>query len=137
MSLKPVSFDNVEVLRVGVNGPGDANCLYIVTGVAIINFSGHTSDWQRDSVTFLIPQKGTGQPAPLDIGQFRDSVGIAFPATIDSSVSSPVVWGVDYVDALPEGESHLRFTAKVAILNAGGHFIRMGFQINILSHVSL
>jgi hypothetical protein len=133
MTFLPVGFENVDVLEVGVNGPGDANRLFVVTGVAIINFKGPINDWNRDAVSFLVPQKGTGNPAPLDIGQFRDSVSIAFPATIDSSTKVPVGWGIDSVDTLPDGEANLRLTARVAVLNPGGHFIRMGFQVNILS----
>ena len=40
-----VSFENVEVLTVGVSGPGGANTLFLVCGVAVINFHGPLNDY--------------------------------------------------------------------------------------------
>jgi len=136
MPFSPASFANVEVMQVGVNGPADANQLFIVTGVAVINFHGPIKDYNRDVVTFLVPQAGEGNPAPLDIGpHFRDAIAIAFPATIDSSIDRPVGWGVDSVNTVLDGTSNVRLTANVAVLNPGGHFIRMGFQAHILARL--
>jgi len=135
MTLSPINFDKVDVLEVAVQGPGDANRLFIVSGVAVLNYKGTVHDYNRDNVSFLIPQKGTGNPAPLNIGEYRDSTGIAFPATIQSTTQEPVGWGIDFVDTLPDGETSLRLSAQIAVLNPGGTFIRMGFQVNILAHI--
>src|SRR3954462_4040034 len=40
MAFRVHRFDNVQVLQVGVSGPGAATALFIVTGVAILNFPG-------------------------------------------------------------------------------------------------
>jgi hypothetical protein len=136
MSLSPTSFDHVEVMQVGVAGPTDANQLFIVTGVALIGFQGPNKGFNRGNVSFLVPQEGEGNPLPLDIGQhYRDSIAIAFPATVVSDVTAPVGWGVDSVDAVLDGSSNVRLTAKLAVLNPGGNLIRMGFQVHILAHL--
>ena len=131
-----VSFDNVEVLRVGLNNPVGANTLFLVCGVAVINFHGPLNDYNRDTVTFLVPYEGQIDPndPALDVGFFRDSTVIAFPATIEASPERPVGWGVDSVDTISVG-NNVQLTANLAALNPGSTIIRMGFQVNILSFV--
>ena len=136
MAVNVVSFDNAEVLRVGVSGPLGANTLFLVCGVAVVNFHGPLNDFNRDSVTFLVPNEGQTDPnAPaLDIGNFLDSTVIAFPATIEASPERPVGWGVDNVDTVVVG-NNIQLTANLAALNPGSTIIRIGFQVNILSFV--
>src|SRR5438270_13982725 len=122
----PIGFDNVEVMRVGVTGPGAANTLFIVCGVALLEFNGNQDDWRRDDLTFLVPDEGGG--GPLDVGQFQDSVTVAFPATVENTDDTPVGWGVDTVDTVVEG-SNVRLTARVVVRQSGGHFLRMGFRV--------
>ena len=52
MAITPSSFDNVEVLRVPVEA---GKTLYIVCGVAVINFKGTSTDWTRQDVVFDVP----------------------------------------------------------------------------------
>ena len=126
-----VSFENVEVLKVDVAlGPEGGNKLFLVCGVAVINFHGPLNDYNRDTVTFLVPEEGGA--AALDVGFFRDSTVIAFPATIEASPERPVGWGVDSVDTISVG-NNVQLTANLAALNPGSTIIRMGFQVNILS----
>jgi hypothetical protein len=107
--------------------------------VAIVNFHGPLNDYNRDTVTFLVPDEGQTDPtAPaLDIGNFVDSTVIAFPTTFEASPARPVGWGVDSVDTIVDGPSgnNIQLTANLAALNPGSTIIRMGFQVNILSHV--
>src|SRR5947199_10874688 len=138
MAVNVVGFDNVEVLQVGVTGPLGANTLFLVCGVAVVNFHGPLNDFNRDSVTFLVPNEGQTDPnAPaLDIGNFLDSTVIAFPATIEASPERPVGWGVDNVDTVVGGNGqNIELTAHLAALNPGSTIIRLGFQVNILSQV--
>jgi hypothetical protein len=130
MAIPVVGFDNVEVLRV----PLGANTLFLVCGVAVVNFHGPLNDYNRDTVTFLVPEEG-GQPndPALDIGNFVDSTVIAFPATIEASTARPVGWGVDSVDTVLGGNGqNIQLTVHLAALNPGSTMIRMGFQVNIL-----
>ena len=133
MAITPSSFDNVEVLQVGVNGPGAAKTLYIVCGVAVINFKGGSTDWTRDDVVFAVPSEGGGNPPPLNVGNFEDSTVIAFPATVTSSAGNAVGWGVDSADTITTGPGRVQLTARVAVNNTIGTIIRMGFQVNILA----
>lgn len=143
MAVKVISFQNVEVLTVGVTGPSGANTLFLVCGVAIVGFHGPLYDYNRDTVMFLVPNEGQTDPtAPaLDIGNFVDSAVIAFPTTIESSPDSPerpVGWGVDTVDTIvvagPLGHN-IQVTANLAALNPRSTIVRIGFQANILSQV--
>jgi hypothetical protein len=132
MSFSPTSFDNVEVLRVGVTGPGAGRVLYLVTGVAVINFAGTATDWTRKDVVFDIPSEGGGNPPPLNVGNFQDSTAIAFPATFTTPAGNAVGWGVDSTDTITTGPGRVQLTAKVAVNNTIGTIIRLGFQANIL-----
>jgi hypothetical protein len=131
MAIPVVGFDNVEVLRV----PLGANTLFLVCGVAVVNFHGPLNDYNRDAVTFLVPEEGsntTNDPV-LDIGNFVDSTVSAYPATIQASTERPVGWGVDSVDTVLGGNGrNIQLTAHLATLNPGSTMIRMGFQVNIL-----
>src|SRR2546422_8110685 len=131
----PDSFDNVEVLRVGVTGPSGANTLFIVSGVALLHFQGTGTDWHRDDLSFVLPGEGTGNPAALDIGAgFVDSVVAAFPATIQSTSGQDVGWGIDTVDTTVES-NHIRVVARTVVRNPAGVILRMGFHVSVLSHV--
>lgn len=129
MAITPASFDNVEVLRVPV---GAGKTLYLVCGVAVINFKGSSTDWTRDDVVFDVPSEGGGHPPPLNVGNFDDSTVIAFPATITSSAGHAVGWGVDSADTITTGPGRVQLTARVAVNNTIGTIIRLGFQVNIL-----
>lgn len=141
MAFRVHVFDNVEVLEVGVTGPGGATRLFLVCGVAVINFPGLSSDWTRDDVHFIVPAEGTtipveggGTPLDLGAGNFVDSTVIAFPATFTSSAGDAVGWGVDSVDSLGGGTGSLvEVHANVAVNNTVGQLLRMGFQVNILA----
>src|SRR5260370_37437051 len=120
--INPIGFDNVEVMRVGVTGPPPANTLFVVCGVALLEFNGNQDDWLRDDLTFLVPDEGGG--APLDVGQFQDSVTVAFPATIENTDDTPVGWGVDTVDTELDG-NNIRLTRRVLVRLGWGPFQRL------------
>jgi len=132
MTVQVASFDNPEVMEIDVSGPSPGNRLYIACGVAIIDLNGKQDDWYRDDLTFLVPEEGQGNPPPLDVGRFQDSVVVAFPATIESRGGETVGWGVDNVDTVLDGNNHVRVNARVVVRNSNGTFIRMGYQVSIL-----
>jgi hypothetical protein len=123
------SFDNVEVLRVPIAA---GRTLYLVCGVAVINFQGTDPDWTREDIVFDVPSEGSGNPPPLNIGNFQDSTVIAFPATFTTSAGDSVGWGIDSVDTITTGPGRVQVTATAAVNNTVGEIIRMGFQVNIL-----
>ncbi len=138
MAFRVHRFDNVQVLEVGVSGPGAATTLYIVTGVAIINFPGLSTDWTRDDVHFFVPAEGETIPVegggtPLNVGTGIKATMIAFPATITSSAGDAVGWGVDSTEVFTAGGGGIEAHAYVAVNNTVGQILRMGFQVNILA----
>jgi hypothetical protein len=130
MALTPIAFDNVEVLKVAVGG-GD---LFIVSGVAIVNFSANDDDFVRDQLVFDIPNEGNTSPGdpPLVIPDFTDSVVSVFPAAAQSTGGDIVGWAVDSADTVANGE-HVQLTASLAVRGYNTTLFRIGFQASILT----
>lgn len=138
MAFRVHRFDNVQVLQIGVSGPGPATALYIVTGVAVLNFPGLSTDWTRDDVHFIVPAEGETLPVegggvPLSVGTGIKATMIAFPATITSSAGEAVGWGVDSTQVYVAGAGTIEAHAYVAVNNTVGEILRMGFQVNIVA----
>jgi hypothetical protein len=136
MAITPIAFYNVEVLHVGVSGPGDATQLFIVDGVAIINFSGANDDFLRDEVTFNVPMEGAINPADptsaLPVPGFRDSTVSVFPVAAQSTGGDIIGWAVDNADTFSDG-TNVILTASLAIRGDNTILFRIGFHVSILS----
>jgi len=130
MALTPIAFDNVEVLKVAVGG-GD---MFIVSGVAIVNFSANDDDFVRDQLVFDIPNEGNTSPndPPLVARDFTDSVVSVFPAAAQSTGGDIVGWAVDNADTVANGE-HIQLTASLAVRGYNTTLFRIGFQTSILT----
>lgn len=138
MAFRVHRFDNVQVLEMGITGPSPATKFFVVTGVAILNFPGLSSDWTRDDVHFIVPQEGETLPVegggvPLNVGTGIKATMVAFPATITSSAGDAVGWGVDSTQVFVAGGGDIEAHAQVAVNNTVGQIIRMGFQVNIVA----
>jgi hypothetical protein len=121
-----------------ITGPSPATRFFVVTGVAILNFPGLSTDWTRDDVHFFVPQEGETLPVegggvPLNVGTGIKATMVAFPATITSSAGDAVGWGVDSTQVFVAGGGGIEAHAQVAVNNTVGQIIRMGFQVNILA----
>jgi len=81
MTVTVLSFDNPEVMRVP---QVDRLNLFFCSGVALVNYTGTGDDRRRDDLVFTVPseQPGVGNPPPLAIPNFADSVVTVVPATI-------------------------------------------------------
>ena len=130
MTLAPLAFDNVEVLTVAVGG-GE---MFIVSGVAIVNFSANDDDFVRDQVVFLLPKEGSTSPAapPLVIKDFADSVVSVFPASAQSTGGDIVGWAVDNADTIAIGDK-VQLTASLAVRGYNTTLFRIGFQVSVLT----
>jgi hypothetical protein len=130
MTLAPLEFVNVEVLTVSVGG-GD---MYIVSGVAIVNFSANDDDFVRDDVVFLLPKEASTSPTdpPLVIKDFADSVVSVFPAAAQSTGGDIVGWAVDTADTIAIGDN-VQLTARLAVRGYNTTLFRIGFQVNVLT----
>lgn len=129
-------FDNVKVLQVGVTGAEQANRLFIVTGVAIIDFRPAQqpgNDYTREELSFHVPDQSGN---PLSVGFVVDAAAIAFPATIESTGSEAFGFGVDNAFAIPDGGDKVTLFARVvAKIGPNTNLIRVGFQVSILASV--
>ena len=140
MAISVVSFDHVKVLKVAVeHSISGANTLFLASGVAIINFHGSVSDYNRDTLAFLVPNQGQTNPvgSALDVGRYVDSSAIVYPTAIEAKAQQPVGWAVDSFETAVGGPNNhnVQLTVRVAALNPGSTLIRVGFQVNILAHV--
>jgi len=131
MTLTPLAYDNVEVLTVAVGG-GD---LFIVSGVAIVNFSANDDDFVRDKVVFKLPTEGSTKPTdpPLVIKDFADSVVSVFPAAAQSTGGDIVGWAVDNADTIPTTGDTVQLTASLAVRGYNTTLFRIGFQVSVLT----
>ncbi len=130
MSLTPLAFENVEVLKVAVGG-GD---LFIVSGVAIVNFSANDDDFVRDQLVFNVPNEGNTSPAdpPLLVRDFSDSVVSVYPAAFQSTGGDLFGWAVDSADTISNGD-FVQLTASLAVRGYNATLFRVGFQTSILT----
>jgi len=130
MTLTPLAYDNVEVLTVPVGG-GD---LFIVSGVAIVNFSANDDDFVRDKLVFKLPTEGSTKPTdpPLVIKDFADSVVSVFPAAAQSTGGDIVGWAVDNADTIATG-NNVQLTASLAVRGYNTTLFRIGFQVSVLT----
>jgi hypothetical protein len=130
MPLTPLAYDNVEVLTVAVGG-GD---LFIVSGVAIVNFSANDDDFVRDKVVFKLPTEGSTKPTdpPLVIKDFADSVVSVFPAAAQSTGGDIVGWAVDNADTIATG-NNVQLTASLAVRGYNTTLFRIGFHVSVLT----
>ena len=140
MAVNVVGFENVRVLKAAVEqSPSGANSLFLISGVAVINFHGPASGYNRDSLVFLVPNEGHTNPhdPALDIGHYIDSTAIVYPTAIEASPQQAVGWAVDSFETVVGGphQHNVQLITHIAALNSGSTLIRVGFQVNILSHV--
>jgi hypothetical protein len=135
MAITPIQFVNVEVLQLElVDHNGARHKLFIVDGVAIINFSGATDDFLRDTLTFKVPQEGAVDPAnpasALPAPGFVDSVVSVFPASAQSTGGDIIGWAVDDADTVFDG-ANVVLSSTIAIRGYNTTLFRVGFHVSI------
>ena len=132
MAVAVVSFDNPEVMQVPQAG---GQSLFFCSGVALVNYTGTGDGWQRDDLVFTVPseQAGVGNPPPLPIPSFADSVVTVVPATIQSDdPDDPVGWGIDNADSLIDGNGNIQVTARIVARGEGATVFRVAYHALIL-----
>lgn len=127
-------FDKVKVLQMGITGPQGANQLFIVTGVAAINFQPTPqpgNDWTRVPLGFLVPDASGN---PLSVGTSLDAACIVYPATLTSANSSDFGWGVDSAAAIATQGDKVEVVANlVGRIDTNTILYRIGFHVSILA----
>ena len=125
------SFDNPEVMQVPQGG---GQTLFFCSGVALVNYTGNGDDWRRDDLVFTVPSEapGIGNPPPLAIPSFVDSVVTVVPATIQNEDPDDTVgWGIDNADSMLNG-SNIQVTARIVVKEEGATVLRVAYHAVIL-----
>ena len=125
------SFDNPEVMQVPQGG---GHTLFFCSGVALVNYTGNGDDWWRNDLVFTVPseQPGIGNPPPLAIPSFVDSVVTVVPATIQNEDPDDTVgWGIDTADSVLNG-NNIQVTARIVVKEEGATVLRVAYHAVIL-----
>ena len=131
MAVAVTSFDNPEVMQVPQGG---GHTLFFCSGVAVVNYTGTGDDWRRDDLVFTVPseQPGIGNPPPLPISSFADSVVTVVPATIQNDdPDDRVGWGIDTADSVLDG-NNIQVTARIVAKGEGATVLRVAYHAVIL-----
>jgi hypothetical protein len=130
MAVSVSSFDNPEVMQVPQGG---GQTLFFCSGVALVNYTGSGDDWRRDDLVFTVPSEGSGNPPPLPIPNFADSVVTVVPATIQNDdPDDRVGWGIDTADSILDGNGNIQVTARIVAKGEGATVLRVAYHVVIL-----
>lgn len=135
MAIRVVGFDNVQVVDFSPN-PASGS-LFLITGVAMIEFRGSTTPdsdgWTRDTCSFDVPTP-RGQPFLFQGAAARASA-LVVPATVQNVGSADIGFGVDHTSAVVSdpisGQRKVTLTSLVVTRNTQGIVWRLAFQANV------
>lgn len=126
------SFDNPEVMEVPQAG---GQTLFFCSGVALVSYNGTGDGFRRDDLVFTVPseQEGIGNPPPLPIPSFVDSVVTVVPATIqNNNADEEVGWGIDNADSVIDGNNNIQVTARIVVKEESATVLRVAYHAVIL-----
>ena len=132
MAVAVTSFDNPEVMQVPQGG---GQTLFFCSGVALVNYTGTGENWRKDDLVFTVPseQPGIGNPPPLPIPNFADSVVTVVPATIQNNdADEEVGWGIDNADSVIDGNNNIQVTARIVVKEESATVLRVAYHAVIL-----
>jgi hypothetical protein len=143
MAITVVGFDNVQFVDFNPNpASGTPNDLFLITGVALIQFSGTAANqggWTRDTCSFDVPGPD-GQPFLFSGGDVSASA-LVVPATVQNVGSEDIGFGVDSVSAVVsepvnmQKQRKVTLVARVVVRDTKGIIWRLAFQANVLARV--
>ena len=132
MAVAVTSFDNPEVMQVP---QASGQTLFFCSGVALVNYTGTGENWRKEDLVFTVPseQPGIGNPPPLPIPNFADSVVTVVPATIQNNdADEEVGWGIDNADSVLDGNNNIQVTARIVAKGEGATVLRVAYHAVIL-----
>jgi len=118
-------------LEIEVNGPGGANRLFAIDGMAAFTLTpGAGNNRVSDTLKFVIGP-------PLTREQFVRAIATASLAGIGNrGLANNAQWAVESVDADFDDESGLvAFSADLVVGDTDGYLQRIAFQIHILAQL--
>lgn len=143
MAISVVGFDNVQFVDFNPDpASGTPNDLFLITGVALIQFSGAAGNqggWTRDTCSFDVPTPD-GQPFLFSGGDVSASA-LVVPATVQNVGSQDIGFGVDSVSAVVsqpvnmQKQRKVTLVAKVVVRDTHGIVWRLAFQTNVLARI--
>jgi hypothetical protein len=132
MAVAVTSFDNPEVMQVP---QASGQTLFFCSGVALVNYTGTGENWRKDDLVFTVPseQPGIGNPPPLPIPNFADSVVTVVPATIqNNNADEEAGWGIDNADSVIDGNNNIQVTARIVVKEESATVLRVAYHAVIL-----
>jgi hypothetical protein len=143
MAISVVGFDNVQFVDFNPDpASGTPNDLFLITGVALIQFSGTVGNqggWTRDTCSFDVPAPD-GQPFLFSGGDVSASA-LVVPATVQNVGSQDIGFGVDSVSAVVsqpvnmQKQRKVTLVANVVVRDTHGIIWRLAFQANVLARI--
>jgi hypothetical protein len=143
MAITVVGFENVQFVDFNPNpASGIPNDLFLITGVALIQFSGTAANqggWTRDTCSFDVP--GPDGQTFLFSGGDVSASALVVPATVQNVGSEDIGFGVDSVSAVVsqalnlEKQRKVTLVARVVVRDTKGIVWRLAFQANVLARV--
>jgi hypothetical protein len=116
-----------QELIVDVNGPDDANRLFIYTGIAVFTFKGTGGQWRRDRLSFKVGRSFTA-------GQFKKAIASGSLNSISNAHHAvDAGWAVDQVSAARAPDGKTMLTLELAIRDVDGYLQRVGYEVLVLA----
>lgn len=132
--IEPNRLCNTQALEAHVNGPDDANRLYVYSGMAELDVRGAEPHprWSQTVVSFTVGEALTGAN-----DRVISTVAVASLAAVrDDGVASFAGWRV-YAAAAEwdEEEKKTRINVLVGSRDTDGVLEQIAYQVNVLAHV--
>ncbi|HEY3365140.1 MAG TPA: hypothetical protein VGK74_08825 [Symbiobacteriaceae bacterium] len=127
MSVQLDSVANTRRVEMAVAGPGNANRLFVLAGMAAFQVRGHSSDWRKDSVSFSV---GNTTLVPQQV------VNMVATASLAGIPHGGAGWAVDNVTAHLDAHSHqIMLQAQMAVRDTDGFMLQMAYHVTVLARV--
>ncbi len=129
MPVHLIHIENPQEMEVIVSGPGDANRLFIYTGIAVFSFRGTGSRWLRDTLSFQIGRTFTA-------AQFKKAAATASLASIaNNGHAVNAGWAVDRIEARRASSGRIEVTMNLAVRDSDGFLNRVAYEVNVLAKI--
>lgn len=134
--VNPIGYDSVSVVEAVVSGPGTANRLFTVTGVALFDtLVGTAPGFTGYDVVFLVPAAGETIPVEQGgkgfvAGTYQGGSVTVLPATFAGA--SNLGWGVDRASCSAVGDL-VEVRATAVERGSGTVTYRLSFSLTVLA----
>ncbi|MEM9554068.1 MAG: hypothetical protein AAGC60_07400 [Acidobacteriota bacterium] len=129
------------MMRVDVNGPRDANRLYVFTGTAVFNWHRtDDDDWAREPMTIsLIGVPGIPRIFEENVVDHVESAALAAVYFRETGRRDAVGWAVDAVEAFftrgPADFADFGLRVQLALRGNDARLLRLSFRLDVLANM--